>query len=595
MLYWYEYAGPPLSLLLYPEWFPSWKVGALILLFSTIPASCLLASGGRLGEVPRNRLALAVAGVAYLGTCIATRFYLDEVFVNLEHAYNLHHHGLFSFSPVRPVAGTVEFAYYLLLAPFGFSRLSLLYADFALGLVIGGMHLVLMDRCLTGRDYRLRLALLLLFAANPSLVKIFSNGFGGGLLSLVFFYSLCCHLEGRRDRALWAAAVMPLIRPDAILYSASVFLVSWAHDRVVPMRQIAAALGALLLYGGLCRVFYGVWVPNPIVFKSFRLCLMPLLGTKELWLMGLFFAKPQQAVFALVVAYALFVRGFDEKKIRWHFLMMVGLFVFYTATAYNPIGDGRYYVGFELMLAVFALLFLDRRGIPLGVARHSVPAGWGLRTALRASLCLAVVPALGVAALLSDQSRLSGEPAPPYTAGGQIVDRILPASWRVATTELNAFGYMNDREIVDLWGYVNPAIAHSDLFLRGARIRVNPEILLRERPEVFWYRTFEKAKAPDRLRFEDDPERAFHFAPNLGREYNQVGHPVDVVRDYDILILTTDRWVTVLFVRNDLTRELLSRIGDSGYRIRQERRIDMERLKAWFESRPVALFRCGGS
>ncbi len=24
---------------------------------------------------------------------------------------------------------------------------------------------------------------------------------------------------------------------------------------------------SVLLYGGLCRVFYGVWVPNPIVFK----------------------------------------------------------------------------------------------------------------------------------------------------------------------------------------------------------------------------------------------------------------------------------------------------------------------------------------
>ncbi len=595
MLYWYEYAGPPLSLLLYPEWFPSWKVGALILLFSTIPAFCLLALGGRLGEVPRNRLALAVAGVAYLGTFVATRFYLDEVFVNLEHAYNLHHHGLFSFSPVRPVAGTVEFAYYLLLAPFAFSRLSLIYADFALGLAIGGMHLVLLDRCLASRDLGLRLGLLLLFAANPSLVKIFSNGFGGGLVSLVFFYSLCCHLEGRRNRALWAAAVMPLIRPDAILCSASVFFVSWAHDRVVPMRQIAAALGALLLYSGLCRAAYGVWVPNPIVFKSFRPCLLPLLGTSELWLMGLFFARAQQAIFVLVVAYALFVRNFDERGIRWHFLTMGGLFVFYTATAYNPIGDGRYYVGFELMLAVYALLFLDRRGITIGMARPSVPAGSGLRTALRVSLCLAVVPVLGVTTLLSDQSRSCGEPAPPYTAGGQIVDRILPASWRVATTELNAFGYMNDREIVDLWGYTNPAIARSDLFLQRARIRVNPDILLRERPEVFWYRTYEKAKALDRLRFEDDPERAFHFAPNLSREYNQVGHPVDVARDYDFLILTTDPWVTVLFVRNDLTRELLSRLGDSGYLIRKQRRIDTERLKAWFESRPVELFRCGGS
>ncbi|NPV05578.1 MAG: hypothetical protein HPY67_12685 [Syntrophaceae bacterium] len=594
MIYWHQYAGDPLSLLLYTEWFPSWKVGALILLFSAIPAFLLLRSGERIGAALKNKLALAVAAVAYLGTFIATRFYLDEVFVNLEHAYNLHHHGLFSFSPAKPVAGTVEFLYYLLLAPFAFSHLSLLYADFALGLLIGGLHLVLLDRCLASRDLGLRLGLLLLFAANPSLVKIFSNGFGGGLLSLVFFTSLWCHLEGRRERALWAAAVMPLIRPDAVLYSASVFLVSWAHDRVVPVRQIAAALGALLLYSALCRFFYGVWVPNPIVFKSFRPCLIPLLSLYELWLIGLFFAKPQQALFTLVVAYALFVRNFDEKKIRWHFLVMGGLFVFYTATAYNPVGDGRYYVGFELMLAVFALLYLDRQGVPPVLESRRLFSAGGFRRALGIALCLAVVPGLGVATMLSDQSRSPGEPAPPYTVGGQIVDRLLPDGWRVATTELNAFGYMNDREIVDLWGYTNPAIARSDLFSRLGRIRVNPDILLRERPEVFWYRTYENAKAPDRLRFEEDPERAFHFAANLSRELNQVGDPVAVAGGYDFVILETDRWTTVLFIRADLTREFQRRLEDNGYRIRKERRIDTETLRAWYESRPVTLFRCSG-
>ncbi len=594
MLYWYEYVGQPLSLLLYPEWFPSWKTGVLILLLSVAPAFAFVATASRWGETLRNRMALSVAGIAYLGTFIATRFYLDEVFVNLEHAYNLYHHGLFSFSPTKPVVGTVEFLYYLLLAPFAFSHLSLLYADFAFGLAIGGMHLVLMDRCLTSRDARLRLALLLLFAANPSLVRIFSNGFGGGLLSLVFFYSLCCQLEGRRDRALWAAAVMPLIRPDAILYSASVFLVSWAHDRIAPLRQLAAAFGSLLLYAFLCRVYYGAWIPNPIVFKSFRLCLMPLLGTKELWLMGLFFARVQQAFFALVVAYALFVRNFDERGIRWHFLMMGGLFAFYTATAYNPVGDGRYYVGFELLLTVFALLYIDRRGVLPGAEGEDARVRSGLRPALGLTLCLAVVPALAVVTLISDQSRSGGEPAPPYTAGGQIVDRLLPAAWKVATTELNAFGYMNDREIVDLWGYTNPEIARSELFSRAGRIRVNPNVFLRERPEVFWYRTYEGTRGGDRLRFEDDPERAFQYAANLGRELNQVGNPVAVARDYNFVILTTDRWVTVLFTRKDLTREFQVRLEEGGYRIGKEREIDTEKLRAWYESRPVELFRCSG-
>ena len=62
---------------------------------------------------------------------------------------------------------------------------------------------------------------------------------------------------------------------------------------------------------------------------------------------------------------------------------------------------------------------------------------------------------------------------------------IFPKDWRVGLTELNAFGYMQDREIIDLWGYTNPEIAVSrEKNAMGQKI--NSEFLLKTQPEVIW-------------------------------------------------------------------------------------------------------------
>jgi len=72
--------------------------------------------------------------------------YADEVYVNLEHPYNLFHFGKFSMSPFRMIDGTVEFIYYLLLTPFALSQATLIVASLILGYGVCWSHLYLVKR-----------------------------------------------------------------------------------------------------------------------------------------------------------------------------------------------------------------------------------------------------------------------------------------------------------------------------------------------------------------------------------------------------------------------------------------------------------------
>ena len=85
----------------------------------------------------------AAAMIALAGTYVYSCRWTDEVFINLEHTYNLWHHGRFSFSPSTWVDGTVEFVYHLLLLPAAATRELLIGGNYLLGFCIALAHLAL--------------------------------------------------------------------------------------------------------------------------------------------------------------------------------------------------------------------------------------------------------------------------------------------------------------------------------------------------------------------------------------------------------------------------------------------------------------------
>src|SRR5262249_26077721 len=131
---------------------------------------------------------LIVPSLALLATYVTACRYLDDLFVNFEHPYNLLHHGRYSFSPYRMVDGTVEFVYSLLLTPFAQTQTRLIAVNYYLfGMSIGLAHLALCARLLRAYRPATRLVGLTCFATYAPLVQTFAGGYGNGLVSLVFF------------------------------------------------------------------------------------------------------------------------------------------------------------------------------------------------------------------------------------------------------------------------------------------------------------------------------------------------------------------------------------------------------------------------
>ncbi len=538
------------------------------------------------------------AATALAGTYVYSSRWTDEIFINLEHTYNLWHHGRFSFSPGSWVDATVEFVYHLLLLPMAATRELLVGGNYLLGFLIALGHLVLFRRWLRKHHPVLQTAALLALSFFVPFVEVCSSGFGNSLVSLLFFYSVT-HLvvdDGKPGRGLAAAALLPLLRPDALLFSAISFGLALVLRR--PLRWWpAAGMASLGVYFVGVRLAYGHFVPTPMTFKSFHLSMLPLLelrpscddsvigwcwhgntdvGFLATWMKALFLS-PSVLLAACVLLASLFFEpnGQDRRHWLWTRFSLVPLAL--VATLYIAIGLGynptlsRYYAPFLLMVAVVPLHYLASLG-QWWIGRQATPSPALLRwLPLPLALCCAVSgpwlveypqshygKAAGGSLSMAEPGRLDD-----FLFGGQVVDEILPPGWRIAVTEMASFSFMNDREIVDLWGYSSPSIARSEV-CSEALIRSDPSLFLDEHPEVLWARTEVEGQlyaVPQFMSYE-----SFAAQWMFSKWVNLLGDMHAVMDRYDIVKLKHfEERYTLLLVRRDVKTQLQLRLKESGF------------------------------
>ena len=135
--------------------------------------------------------------------------------------------------------------------------------------------------------------------------------------------------------------------------------------------------------------------------------------------------------------------------------------------------------------------------------------------------------------------------------GGQWLDRAA-RDWMLVRHELNSFGFMHDRPILDLWGYTNRTIATSRV-RNAAGMRSRPGQFLEAKPDVLWGFT-ESLDALLHLeiaRF-GTPETLLADTPNWGPAFGQAGDLRRVLDEYDPFFVRHGRWLTWMLVRKDL-------------------------------------------
>jgi hypothetical protein len=518
--------------------------------------------------------------------------HVDEVSVNLEHAYNLYHFGRFSFSPAAMLDGTVEYAYYLLLTPFAWSPASLVTANFILGFAIAWAHLWLLSRLVRNERRSTALCLLLLFSVNYPLVATLSSGFGNGLVSLACLASLSLQFAGRTTWAAVLASALPLLRPDGVLYSYAVLFAYLAVDRAnltwSKISRLAWPLCAVAAYLVLFRVAYGHWIPTPIAFKSVYPAMVTLAAvTNAAVSMVVELSMPLQVVALLAVLFsATFKDDSRLRVIRWLLLPMTAVFLFYSLTR-SVLGDfsgdtySRYWIGFTqtLFLCAFYVLL---KAAPLLQAR-----GWYLTVFGR--VVPIVLVALTVNAILWNSERTN--PSVRRSAlrnrsdlgyAGQIASAVIPDTLTIATSELSTFGLMLDRNVVDLWGYTNPSIAGSRM-LNASRVRNNPEFFLSAKPDIFFaYREpVGAAEAEDYL-------ATFH---HVVKDVNLLGDMNEVLASYDVVLVMHPQRRLFLLVRREAVATLRESLERHAYAVTAQRPLDMVKFRDLYARQPLTQIR----
>lgn len=562
---------------------------------------------------------LALAATIYSGLFINFYTLIDEVSINLEHAYNLYHYGRFSMSPEAMVDGTVEYIYYLLHAPFGWSQRSLVGANFWISYVVGLLHLPLLAGVLD-TDPRTRKGKLQLcaFALSAPLIVTFSSGFGNGLVSLVFLLAIHAAAKGNETRSLLITGLLPLLRPDAIILSfVNVATIAvWRRLRNRPVIRpnplpvlallILPILSSCLYYGGI-RAAYGHYIPVPINFKSFKPPMLDMfngltffVGISEYFssaahALGLFLliAIPARVLYdgaprtlaifgqrsALLCIYAagclplLFFYQFTHA--------MIGDFSFQTYT--------RYWIPFELTITLLILSVLGNLNWSWS---NSAAPHQTYRGALLLYICVTFPLVVGQATLSKRTGRIDGMFA------GALTDQYVPSHFTVATTEMSTFGLMLSRPLIDLWGYSNPAIAFSKT-CNADRIRANSNFFLSVKPDIYWPYWFSTGHVSEypignfAKGTYDNVEASLATFHHTSKQGNLLGDMNQVLDAYDVVIIRAGSNTLGYLVRKERRDALLTEFHNRGFKTTRERRIDMAAFRKLYAPQRLVTYACG--
>lgn len=531
----------------------------------------------------RKEHATLPAGIVFIvATMIQGAFYIfhlgfiDEVFVNLDHPWNLLQHGTFSFQPGQLIDGTVEFLYYGLLTPWAWSRPMLIRALMIQGWIVAWAHLAVVRWMFRRDEPAVGAITLLLFACHPGFNEVFAGGFGNGLVSLLFLASIACFWRGRVLTAFAIAAGLPLVRIDAIVY---VFpLVAFGFLLGQPLKKCLVAgvisFACLVLVLSLHRLSYGYWVPTPILFKSMPISvLVRSLPRLPNALVAIFIQPYHLIVFSGVLI------GFHEIKSNVRatslmkllpYLICISIF-YYIQARINP--PDRYYLPLNVVLCVLSGFGFGRA--VLGIQLKSPDEWHPVEINLSKYALLIISIALMQCAVTMRRVSQVGLDAHFNTSPfhGPVIRNdsiaqdalalkaLIPkeSGWRTASTELDTFGFFLDRPILPLWGYANREIARSKIFA-DMDIRCDPKLLAREKPELFW--VWHQEMDP-RLRAYETAEDAtfFRFLETSG-----LGPRDFILNNYELALINQAGYPIQLLVRSDIWPEFVKQLQSVGYR-----------------------------
>lgn len=520
------------------------------------------------------KIMLIIAGIlTQLGFYIKNLGYIDEVFVNLVHPYNLYHNGRFSFRKDSLVDGTVEYIYYLILTPFASSRESLLFGSFVMGWIVAVLSFLLVAKILWNESLLTFLLGLFLIVFHSGLNQILSSGFGNGLVNLFFLLGLLAWRESKPDFMIVVASLLPLLRIDAILYSIILLILSYLQfgglKRVII--SFICSLICIILVMSFSKFYYGHFIPTPIAFKSvplkvliknsprfpYALIINATSGTNSLLIPLILYFSQQKQIDKrfrnLLIAYILlllisgfyFIQARINSSDRYYLPLyfVANLSIVFGASQLISQNIQNWYYSNKLVLK-FSFVMLTLLNIQSGLDSR--------RYALTGKDFLLPLPFDGI---VSRTFKIADE--------AKVLNELLTDRQVIATTELNTLGYFGNFIIDPIWGYANREIATSKIHVSfGGEIRALPNYVLRSKPDFFWLYHI-TPNIHEKLIKDDTDNQFYSFAPGLG-----IASIVDLAKEFPHIFVISRRETNVcLLVRDSSLNNLLTSLEEKDYKL----------------------------
>ncbi len=508
------------------------------------------------------------------GVYVSTFFSYDETFINLDHIYNLYHFKKLSMSPNEMVNGTVDYIFCLLLLPFASTRELLLISNYALNFVFLFMHFWILYLYIKQKT-KISFLILILFASYLPFTWIFGKGFGNNIVSLMFFYSLILYFENRIKKSLLIASFLPLLRPDAILYSFTFFFVHFLKEKKIELKYISICLINFSIFFLLTYLFYNQFIPTPMEFKS--------ISIKELYLINfdtffdnLFKFYNLFFLVCFLLSYLLIKNNLEIFKIYYFFIPLFGIFVFYSL---NPetYKFPRYSIGFLLIQSLFFVFLIINNKICLSF-KNRINYEINLKflskyeNLFSSIIIILIIPIL----IYTQNTRFSENRIDALSIGGQIVEKIIPKNWNVSATELNTFGFSNDLEIYDMWGYSNKVIAKSKIRSVYNK-KISPDLFLTVSPEIFWFRT-RNTNFKNHYITKKNPELIL-TQDNFSKDQNFLGDMNEILKFYDFYSLLYKTYDTLLLIRKDKKNLIFNNLNENKFNLDYSKGIDLQKFR----------------
>lgn len=568
---------------------------------------------GRAGRWELLALALVIQTAQYGYYCA----YVDEVYVNLEHSWNLYHFGRFSFSPATLMDGTVELFYYALLAPFGWSHTALVRACMCLGLVVTLLHTILCWYFVRHMPRLVQVLVVLGFAWNPIFAEIQSAGFGNGLVSLLYFAGLIAIWEKKWKPATAFISMLPIVRPDAIVFSLLLIMAMAFKQRKIPVAAIAGTAVSTLCFFSFVKWYYGHWVLTPVLFKKAPLTEVINGARRQLNLLvyGMFDAYKLVVAVILVCSTAGIMQQFrpevsreNRSLLRLQVMGLLGLYVFYILTnRYFFAETRRYYlpiewIGFLLVASEWGLdnikstLFNSNESSRMKY-RHENQIILPSQTII--AILLLVVAAWSYESGLTRWkirgSRLYDRSSPGmeelisredyFSVIAKISEEIIPAEWRIATSELQGYGFMLDHDIDPLYGYANRRMAVSKTLSRGGT-KTDINYMKDSKPEILWTGRFQEIEFPIEFEPDNQPEILRGFQLTFGFRLDEL---IEAYPHYFMIQARSDRGhkiTTSFLVRKGLEDKFREMLRQKSFKKTYDTLIATEAFREWTIDNP---------